>query len=150
LALQYYFQIHKTYTFRQGNTVKRIKLSFKTYLKYSVLKAAGELMFYLGPALVGVGIALYLASPFFLSFSIAGIVAGIALSVSGYLIHKYGKFRENAEQIARGVSQDIQDVSGVSHTIPPPSSNICPTCHHPLTFIDQYKAWYCFNCKEYK
>jgi hypothetical protein len=33
---------------------------------------------------------------------------------------------------------------------PPPPSNICPTCHHPLTFIDQYKAWYCFNCKEYK
>jgi hypothetical protein len=34
--------------------------------------------------------------------------------------------------------------------LPPPPSNICPTCHHPLTFIEQYKAWYCFNCKEYR
>jgi len=34
-------------------------------------------------------------------------------------------------------------------TLPPPPSKTCPTCHHNLTFIGQYKAWYCFNCKEY-
>jgi hypothetical protein len=33
--------------------------------------------------------------------------------------------------------------------LPPPPSNTCPKCHHKLTFIEQYKAWYCFECKEY-
>jgi hypothetical protein len=119
-------------------------------LKFSVLKAVGEIMFYLGPAVIGVGIALYFASSSFLLFTIMGIVVGAVLSVSGYLIHKYGKFRENAEQIARGVSKGIQGIPDGANTVPPPPSNICPTCHHPLTFIEQYKAWYCFNCKEYK
>jgi hypothetical protein len=34
--------------------------------------------------------------------------------------------------------------------VPPPPSNLCPTRRHPLTFIEQYKAWYCFKCKEYR
>jgi hypothetical protein len=38
----------------------------------------------------------------------------------------------------------------LTDTLLPPPSNTCPTCHHVLTFIEQYKAWYCFNCKEYK
>jgi hypothetical protein len=131
-----------------------MNLAFKTYLKFSVLRAVGEIMSYLGIAMASAGIAVYLfvpqAIPIIGGFMIALAVAGIVLVVSGYLIHKYGKFRENAEQIARGVTKGIQDVPDVSHTIPPPPSNICPTCHHQLSFIEQYKAWYCFYCKEYK
>jgi sporulation protein YlmC with PRC-barrel domain len=25
----------------------------------------------------------------------------------------------------------------------------CPTCGKPLTYIEQYKRWYCYNCGEY-
>jgi hypothetical protein len=38
----------------------------------------------------------------------------------------------------------------VPNIIPAPPSNICSTCHHALTFIEQYKAWYCSYCKEYR
>lgn len=27
--------------------------------------------------------------------------------------------------------------------------NLCPTCGKPLTYIEQYKRWYCYNCKKY-
>lgn len=26
---------------------------------------------------------------------------------------------------------------------------LCPTCGKPLTFIDQYQRWYCYNCARY-
>ena len=32
---------------------------------------------------------------------------------------------------------------------PPPPSKTCPTCGQPLSYIEQYKAWYCYNCKKY-
>jgi hypothetical protein len=150
---QYYFQIHKLFNFLYSNTIKRIKLSFKTYLKFSALKTIGGIMFYLGFAVIAVGIVFGLLSRLMaqvLPFMIVFVVAGVVLSVSGYMIHSYGKFRENAEQIARGVSTGIQNVPNASNTIPPPPSNLCPSCRHPLTYIEQYIAWYCFNCKEYK
>lgn len=25
----------------------------------------------------------------------------------------------------------------------------CPTCGKPLTYIEQYKRWYCYNCGKY-
>jgi len=37
-------------------------------------------------------------------------------------------------------------------TPPPPSSivaPVCPVCGQPLTFIQQYSRWYCYNCKKY-
>jgi hypothetical protein len=108
-------------------------------------------MFYFGFAVIGVGIAFgFLSFNLLNPFTIIFGVVGLALSVSGYMIHSYSKFRGNAEQIARGVSTGIKNVPDASNTIPPPPSNICPTCRHPLTFIEQYKAWYCFKCKEYK
>jgi hypothetical protein len=123
-------------------------MSFKTYLQFSVLRAVGELMFYGGFAVVGVGIALWFAFSIFL-FLIMGIVAGGVVSGTGYMIHKYGKFKENTEQIASGVSKGIHNVPN-SQQAPPPPPNPCPGCGHQLTFIEQYKQWYCFNCKEYK
>jgi len=35
---------------------------------------------------------------------------------------------------------------------PPPTpatSPICPGCGHPLTLIQQYNRWYCYNCRKY-
>jgi sporulation protein YlmC with PRC-barrel domain len=29
------------------------------------------------------------------------------------------------------------------------SANLCPTCGKPLTWIPQYKRWYCYNEKKY-
>jgi hypothetical protein len=26
---------------------------------------------------------------------------------------------------------------------------MCPTCGQPLTFVQQYGRWYCYNCKKY-
>jgi len=30
-----------------------------------------------------------------------------------------------------------------------PNSPNCPKCNSELTWIDQYKRWYCYECKEY-
>jgi len=32
---------------------------------------------------------------------------------------------------------------------PPQAAQTCPTCGKPLTFIQQYNRWYCYNCKKY-
>ncbi len=29
------------------------------------------------------------------------------------------------------------------------SQPLCPTCNKPLTFIEQYQRWYCYNEKKY-
>ncbi len=130
---------------------KCINLSFKRYLKYSIFRGIGELLFYLGFAVAAVGIAFLLIAPFLLFsiMGIVGIVLGGVMSVSGYLTHKYGKFKENTEQIASGVSQGIQTVS-ISQKVLGAPPNPCPDCGHELTFIEQHKTWYCFNCKKYK
>ncbi|MCJ7507060.1 hypothetical protein MUP05_11455 [Candidatus Bathyarchaeota archaeon] len=32
----------------------------------------------------------------------------------------------------------------------PSSQYPCPKCRNPLTFVQEYKRWYCYNCKEYQ
>ena len=32
---------------------------------------------------------------------------------------------------------------------PQPAQPLCPTCNQPLTFIQQYQRWYCYNEKKY-
>lgn len=35
---------------------------------------------------------------------------------------------------------------------PSPQSTVaqmCPTCGQPMTFMQQYGRWYCYNCKKY-
>jgi hypothetical protein len=49
-----------------------------------------------------------------------------------------------------GANTNVPPADAQRTYLPPPPSNICPSCHHALTFIEQYKAWYCFTCKEYK
>jgi hypothetical protein len=70
---------------------------------------------------------------------VAGII-GIAGIYSLFTLIKHFRGTEKPFEVK---NTDIPNM-------PPPPSNLCPTCHHPLTFIEQYKAWYCFNCKEYK
>ena len=31
----------------------------------------------------------------------------------------------------------------------PEERKICPTCGKPATWIEQYKRWYCYNCRKY-
>ena len=44
------------------------------------------------------------------------------------------------EQTPQTVQTDVQQQS---------SSPLCPTCGQPLTWIPQYKRWYCYNDKKY-
>ena len=67
----------------------------------------------------------------------------LLITVSGISSLYYSEKRKS-------LMKKISNAPNVPSTIPPPPSNICPTCRHVLTFIEQYKAWYCFNCKEYK
>lgn len=32
---------------------------------------------------------------------------------------------------------------------PSPAATICPTCGRPVTYIQQYNRWYCYNCGKY-
>jgi len=32
---------------------------------------------------------------------------------------------------------------------PPVGAAACPTCGGPLTYIEQYRRWYCYKCKKY-
>jgi len=31
----------------------------------------------------------------------------------------------------------------------PPQAYSCPTCGNPLSYIEQYQRWYCYNCQKY-
>jgi hypothetical protein len=83
-------------------------------------------------SLPGIQVAVLNLGPFIIPTL---VVLGIVFSAMGARAAKNGK------QVAP---------TGSKGTDLPPPSNTCPTCHHQLSFIEQYKAWYCFNCKEYK
>lgn len=42
------------------------------------------------------------------------------------------------------VVQTAQPVQQAQQTQP-----VCPTCRNPLSYIQQYQRWYCYNCKKY-
>ena len=33
---------------------------------------------------------------------------------------------------------------------PPDKEKPCPICRHPLQWVNGYREWYCFNCKNYR
>ena len=45
------------------------------------------------------------------------------------------------------VQQSAQ--TAVQQPQPQQSQPLCPTCNKPLTFIQQYQRWYCYNEKKY-
>jgi hypothetical protein len=66
-----------------------------------------------------------------------GLAGAIILLISGYISKKIGG----------AVTQ--------SRPLPPPPppppqvAQTCPTCGGPLTFIQQYSRWSCYNCHKY-
>lgn len=49
------------------------------------------------------------------------------------------------------VADENSNPAKIPYLPPPPASlHLCPTCKKSLTFIKEYDAWFCFNCKEYK
>ena len=50
-------------------------------------------------------------------------------------------------------TRQIREVEMLPPPPPPPppvaATQMCPTCGNPLTFIQQYGRWYCYNCKKY-
>jgi len=74
----------------------------------------------------------------------------------------YGRDEENVNKIFAELDKRIPSVGYIpasppsvspSPTPPPPPSAAvaqkCPACGQPLTFIQQYNRWYCYNCKKY-
>jgi len=50
--------------------------------------------------------------------------------------------------------EEVQSVGDLVLLKPKPKAvtepqNICPTCGKPLTYIQQYQRWYCYNEKRY-
>jgi sporulation protein YlmC with PRC-barrel domain len=42
-----------------------------------------------------------------------------------------------------------QPIPSVTQTQPQQAQQLCPTCSKPLTYIQQYQRWYCYNEKKY-
>lgn len=66
-----------------------------------------------------------------------GFAGAIILLAAYYIKPKHGRVQTAPSQVAPP---------------PPPSSAtmpLCQTCGQPLTFIQQYGRWYCYNCNKY-
>jgi sporulation protein YlmC with PRC-barrel domain len=48
-------------------------------------------------------------------------------------------------QTEQTVTQPVQTVQQPQQQAQP----LCPTCNRPLTYIQQYQRWYCYNEKKY-
>jgi sporulation protein YlmC with PRC-barrel domain len=58
-----------------------------------------------------------------------------------------GECPKNEEAEASQVEQPIEAQQATSEK--QSSLPLCPTCNQPLTWIPQYKRWYCYNDKKY-
>jgi sporulation protein YlmC with PRC-barrel domain len=94
------------------------------------------------------------------------------IDANGYLI---GTVKDVSFIVGKsGISLTIEDKEGETKIIPwediqaigdfvllkprgetqptgqqPTTAAICPTCKGPLTYIPQYKRWYCYKCQKY-
>jgi sporulation protein YlmC with PRC-barrel domain len=50
---------------------------------------------------------------------------------------------------ARNLGQTQQPVQTVEQQPQQQAQPLCPTCNRPLTYIQQYQRWYCYNEKKY-
>lgn len=58
------------------------------------------------------------------------------------------EFITGINTILEAVDQFAEEVLKVEAPPPPPEPT-CESCGQPLTWIDQYKRWYCKKCKKY-
>lgn len=82
----------------------------------------------------------------FIAWILSVIFAFIFFSIGGYL----SGMLERRPFAMPG----IFNLSRISRAPPPPppaagTVQTCPTCGQPLTFVQQYNRWYCYNCKKY-
>ena len=60
---------------------------------------------------------------------------------------------EAAEEAVKEIEEEAVKKVEEEEIPPPPegmAQEMCQTCGKLLTYIDQYKRWYCYDCKKYK
>ncbi|MGC8999164.1 MAG: PRC-barrel domain-containing protein [Candidatus Bathyarchaeia archaeon] len=78
------------------------------------------------------------------SFTLGKI--GISLSVED----KDGEIRDIPWENIQGAGDFVVLKPAAEVAAPTqPTQPICPTCKGPLSYIQQYQRWYCYNCKKY-
>ena len=96
----------------------------------------------------------------YLTLGFIGVIAGYILSdiigdaaqgliiVSGAMV-AYGIFYRDTKVKTGRPSSPLPEA--VSPPPPPQEENVyyCKECGKPLTYIERYKRWYCYNCEKY-
>ena len=73
------------------------------------------------------------------------IVPGIPMLILGFVLGSFGFY---AALIKYTTEEAISEMRGGRPSISTLHSS-CPSCKTPLVWDEQYKRWYCPNCKQY-
>jgi len=78
----------------------------------------------------------------------AAVVPGIPIMIIGFALGSLGFYAALVKFITEESSKEIH---GGTAPIPPSQAlaHSCPNCRTPLVWVEQYKRWYCPNCKQY-
>ena len=68
---------------------------------------------------------------------------GFILMVISFISSQY--YSGKVKTLMRNYS-NLPEAVALNTASAPPTSNVCPICHRPLSFIEQNQTWYCFNC----
>lgn len=79
---------------------------------------------------------------------IIGDAAQGFIIISGVMI-AYGIFYRSSKVKAGRLSSPVPE--SIPPPPPPEEENVfyCKECGKPLTYIEQYKRWYCYSCEKY-
>ena len=59
-------------------------------------------------------------------------------------------FNRACGKVLRNVNTALSATRATAPAVQPPTPTYpCPVCGSPLTFIEQYQRWYCYNCRRY-
>lgn len=89
-----------------------------------------------------------------------GIASAIALSIMAIVFDAGGSMFSMAVAFIMGVAGgyfgERWQGAGLASTAqpalpqqPPAETRFCPSCGKPLTYIPEYKAYYCYDCQKY-
>ena len=84
------------------------------------------------------------AANYFIGWILTVVFAFIFYTIGGYLS---GMLERKPFAMP-----SIFNLSRISRAPPPPpvaTTQICPTCGQPMTYVEQYGRWYYSNCKKY-